>query len=74
MKQSITYLFLCLCFFTMSQSDSLTVLSYQDFIEIVKKDHPYTKQAEIRIHEGDASLLYAKGAFDPKIYTDVSQK
>tara|TARA_R110002072_G_scaffold232309_1_gene389684 strand:- start:35675 stop:37021 length:1347 start_codon:yes stop_codon:yes gene_type:complete len=58
----------------MSQSDSLTVLSYQDFIEIVKKDHPYTKQAEIRIHEGDASLLYAKGAFDPKIYTDVSQK
>ncbi len=75
MKALITTLFvLNSCFYVQAQSDSTVTLSYQEFIEIVKKEHPYTKQADIKIYEGEATLLYAKGAFDPKIYTDISQK
>ncbi len=57
-----------------SQNDSLVVLSYQDYILRVKSDHPFAKQADLKINEGEASLLYAKGSFDPKAYTDIGQK
>ncbi|WP_456422754.1 TolC family protein [Lutibacter sp.] len=56
------------------QADSTFVLNYQDFIKIVIQEHPFAKQAEIKIYEGEANLLYAKGAFDPKIYTEINQK
>ncbi len=69
-----TFLVVNSCVLAFAQTDSTIVLNFADFMEIVKHEHPLTKQAEIKIYEGDASLLYAKGAFDPKIYTDVSQK
>ncbi len=62
------------CFNISAQTGSSFVLNYQDFIKIVINEHPFAKQAEIKIYEGDATLLYAKGAFDPKLYTDINQK
>ncbi len=57
-----------------SQIDSTSVLTYQEYIKIVTEEHPYAKQAAIKISQGDANLLYARGAFDPEIYTNINQK
>ncbi len=61
-------------FYAVAQIDSLLILNYQDYIKIVLNEHPIAKQADIKINEGEANLLYARGAFDPKIYTDINQK
>lgn len=70
----IVILLVCYSFNGFSQINNEIILSYSDFIEIVKEHHPLAKQADIQVNKGDASLLYAKGAFDPKIYADISQK
>ncbi|MBL1279516.1 MAG: TolC family protein [Fluviicola sp.] len=74
MKKGILFLFISCHFFASSQLDTVPVLSYQDFIDIVKKEHPYARKAELKINEGDATLLYAKGSFDPKLHTKIDQK
>ncbi|HBH06344.1 MAG TPA: transporter [Flavobacteriales bacterium] len=50
------------------------VLTYEQFMNQVKNHHPASVMAELRIEEGEASLLNARGAFDPKVFTDVAQK
>jgi len=66
---------LVLCGFdASSQTDSTAILNYTDFIKVVKEQHPLAKQANIQVNKGDANLLYAKGAFDPEVYTDINQK
>ena len=57
-----------------SQNNDSVILTYQSFIERVRNEHPYAKQAEIKLSQGDAKLLYAKGGFDPKVFTDIGQK
>ncbi len=49
-------------------------LSYEDFIDRVKKNHPIAKQAELKLLYGDAYLQKSRGMFDPKAYSEVSQK
>ncbi len=55
-----------------AQSDSK--LSYEDFITLVKSNHPVAKQAALLAKAAQQENLIAKGAFDPKLYYDVSQK
>lgn len=74
MMKFISILLILLPFYAFAQDSNQVVLSYSTYINIVINEHPYAKQANIKISEGDAKLLYAKGAFDPKIYTDVNQK
>lgn len=59
---------------TEAQTDSSEVLSFQQFMALVKAHHPVALQAEIKLEEGEASVLRSRGAFDPKLFTDVSQK
>ena len=74
MDKLIVVLIIFFSFNAVAQPDSTVVLSYQDFINIVVSEHPFAKTADIKINEGEAALLYAKGAFDPKVYTVVGQK
>ena len=55
------------------QSDQ-TVLTYEQFMQIVKDNHPIAKNAELRALSGQYQLKYAKGSFDAKIFSDIDQK
>jgi len=50
------------------------VLYADDFIKMVRSNHPLAKQAQINVQKADADLLNAKGAFDPMIGMDASRK
>ncbi|MDC8004279.1 TolC family protein [Aureisphaera galaxeae] len=56
---------------TQSQSN---VLSYEEYIGYLKEHHPIMKQANLRLTEGEATLLKARGGFDPKIEVDYDRK
>jgi outer membrane protein TolC len=49
-------------------------LQYNEFIDIVKKHHPLSKQADLQTKYGEAFLQQSRGLFDPKIISDLSQK
>jgi outer membrane protein TolC len=57
-----------------AQSDSVKQFSFNDFITVVKENHPLSKQANLQTQMGDAKVMQAKGGFDPVVGTDVSQK
>jgi len=57
-----------------SQDSSKTIFTYQEFIDIVTEHHPLSKSADIELSKGDANLLYAKGAFDPVLFSEINQK
>lgn len=54
--------------------DSTKILTFDDYMSVVKNHHPVVVQADIERKTGDAMLLMAKGGFDPKLFTEVSQK
>ena len=56
------------------QSVQRMTLSFDNFIEKVKKNHPIAKQAALKLEYGDAYLLKSRGMFDPKAFSEVSQK
>ncbi|MBW0177034.1 TolC family protein [Sediminibacterium sp.] len=45
-----------------------------DFIKMVRSNHPMARQAQIGIQKADADLLSAKGGFDPVVAMDASRK
>lgn len=51
-----------------------TVLTYEDFMKIVKENHPLARNAELRAMSGQYQLKYARGNFDAKIFSDIDQK
>ncbi|MGS2726137.1 TolC family protein [Psychroserpens sp. BH13MA-6] len=57
-----------------SQADSTSVLSFSEYLGYVKKFHPIAKQAELTLAVGQANLMKARGAFDPKIEFNNSRK
>lgn len=50
------------------------IFTFQEFIGYVKTHHPLIKQAQLRLTEGEATLLKARGGFDPKIEVDYDRK
>ena len=69
-----TYLFLIVGLQGFAQTDSISVLSYETFMQLVKANHPLAKQADLQVTKSNSSLLQSKGAFDPKLFTEVGQK
>lgn len=69
-----TLFILISCPFIAQVNDSSTVLSFDEYMRIVKEHHPLAKQAELQSLLGDAALLEAKGGFDPQLFTNISQK
>ncbi len=54
--------------------DSKSVFPYEEFLGYVKKYHPNVKQANLEITKSEATLMEARGAFDPKIEVDYDHK
>ncbi len=50
------------------------ILSFKEYLGLVKKFHPVAKQAYLIEKQGDAKLLKARGGFDPKVTVDFNQK
>ncbi len=49
-------------------------LSFADYIDLVKTEHPLAKQANLKVDEGNANLTKARGGFDPKLEGDFNTK
>lgn len=50
------------------------LLGFQEVLAIVQQHHPVAKQADLRLLEGSASVLKARGAFDPVALAKNSNK
>lgn len=59
---------------TQAQSDTVSILTFREFLEIVRIHHPLSLQAELQPLIGNATLRQSQGAFDPEAYGQVSQK
>lgn len=73
MKHLIFILLLSLSFGGFSQDSSL-VLRFDEYMEIVRTQHPLSFQAQLQEEKGSAKLLKARGGFDPKVDGSISQK
>lgn len=56
-----------------SQRNNRT-LPLEEYLGLVKKNHPIVKQALLIITESEIKLLKARGAFDPKVNVAVNRK
>jgi len=75
MKYVLTLFLIGYTCFGFSQSNEVSkVLRFDEYLGFVKKFHPIVKQAELVIDESQAKLMKSRGAFDPKIEVDYSQK
>ena len=75
MKSLILALFILLFLFSANGQDTtyfrLDINAYQ---ERVRDHHPIARQADLALSRGDASVMEARGAFDPEAFFDVDQK
>ncbi len=60
--------------FLAAQENNTNEFTYNEFLGYVKKYHPLVKQANLKLNEAQAILMQARGAFDPKIEVDFSEK
>lgn len=58
---------------TFSQGDS-TLISFESFMQVVKANHPLSKQADLLVESGSSNLRKAKGSFDPILKSNYDQK
>ncbi len=70
MKSIVSIFFIAFCFSLSSQ----VVFSEQGFQELVLRNHPLAKHANLQPEVGESYLLKAKGSFDPKVYNQIDQK
>ena len=64
----IVFLFCLLSLFQgLAQDSDTLILNFREYLGYVKAFHPVAKQARLNIDVGQAELLQARGAFDPKI-------
>lgn len=70
----ITFILLLLTFNLSAQENLGIVLTFEKFMDIVKTEHPLAKQANLKLQQGDAFVRKARGSFDPKVFSDASQK
>tara|TARA_R110002049_G_scaffold132372_2_gene291439 strand:- start:5 stop:1411 length:1407 start_codon:yes stop_codon:yes gene_type:complete len=54
--------------------ESTSVINLSEYLGYVKTFHPIVKQANLVINESEATLLKARGAFDPKLEVDYDRK
>jgi outer membrane protein TolC len=74
MRKYIIILFLLVVSKQFGQEKLDNILSLSEYLSYVKKYHPIVKQANLIINTGEAKLLKARGAFDPKINVDFDKK
>lgn len=60
--------------FLFSYQCTAQVFYVDDFIKLVRSNHPLAKQAQIGVQKAEMDLLSAKGGFDPLIGMEASRK
>lgn len=60
--------------YAIQAQDSVRVLTLDEFLDIVETHHPASVQADLRLDQGGAAVLTARGGFEPKVYTDYARK
>ncbi len=69
------FLFCLCCFGSLSGlTQPSNNFTQDDFFQWVLLNHPIAKQARLLENEAEANLTMARGAFDPKMYTNWEQK
>jgi outer membrane protein TolC len=48
--------------------------SFDDFRRLVKKNHPYSQQANLQLMRGESTVRRARGNFDPKLAASFDNK
>lgn len=71
LKSFLIFIFLLILYRIEAQQQ---VLTQQDFLKLVKKNHPIARQAALLDRISDAELLKAKGGFEPKIAAELQNK
>ena len=73
MRKYAIYIFLILLS-KIAHGQKTDVLELSEYLGYVKKYHPVVRKANLLLNEGEAKLLKARGAFDPKLEVDYDQK
>lgn len=58
----------------MTSKISAQIMSDEQFYAQILRHHPMAKQAGLKVEMGESQVLKSKGAFDPKVFTDYSEK
>jgi outer membrane protein TolC len=58
----------------LGQEDSEKFFGFNDFMELVRNNHPLAMQAGLQEARGDAELMKSRGAFDPKLGFEHTNK
>jgi len=74
MKNYIILFYLFIPLVCQAQVDKELELSFEEYIGYVKEFHPIVKQANLKLEEGQANLIKARGGFDPKLKMDYDTK
>jgi outer membrane protein TolC len=74
MMKKLFVILLVLPLTVMAQEKNLTEFSYNEFLGYVKKYHPLVKSANLEVSKSQATLMIARGGFDPKIEVDFTKK
>lgn len=54
--------------------DSLPILPLASFLSNIKQEHPVARNADLLLRQAEAQVRQARGAFDPKLFSDWQQK
>lgn len=73
-KRRKQFLFTLLSLLYFLPSNAQTTFSYEDFQNLVFKNHPTIKQANLFPQEAETEIMQAKGAFDPKLTSYFDRK
>jgi outer membrane protein TolC len=65
---------LLISFSVFGQTELPKEFTYNEYLGFVKKYHPLVRIADLNISEAQATLMMARGGFDPKIEVDYQQK
>lgn len=77
MSNVVKYIFIYCLLLTSALSfaqDSIQKLGFDDYMTIVKRNHPLAKQADLKNEFAEAELMRSRGGFDPQAYGDINQK
>ncbi|MBC7486144.1 MAG: TolC family protein [Cytophagaceae bacterium] len=74
LKRTLFLLTCIICGFQVKAQDSIKVFSCEDFFDLVLKNHPIAQQASLLTESARQEIRTIRGAFDPKINSDLSQK
>jgi outer membrane protein TolC len=74
LSKLLSYIILTISISCIAFSQDTTLLSYQDFLQLVKFNHPVSKRISLIKDRAAQSLRGARGNFDPRLEADANQK